>query len=95
MEFEYKTKIIEELIRDFLEDPEMYNESDVTEFFAYNDLGIPLAQAVTYDLVEKLSPEGFNVVNETWIQLCTMLEADPEGDYENLDDVFLADGDNE
>ena len=95
MELELKAKIIEELIRDFLEDPEMYNEFDVVEFFAYNDLGIPLAQAVTYDLIEKLSPEGFKVVNETWSQLCAMLGANPEEEYESLDDVFLADEDDE
>lgn len=89
METELKAKIIEELVRDFFADPDMYVEEDVAEFLMYNDLGIPLAQGIIYELIDTLTPQGLATIEETWKNMCLMLDADPDGDYESLDDVML------
>ena len=85
MEFEQKCAIIEEVARDFT-----IGELD-REFFAnfiiYNDLGLPLAQIVTYNL-GTLNSEGKKVVEETWKGLCKLLEVDPELEYEDLDEMI-------
>ena len=89
MEFEQKCAIIEEVARDFT-----IGELD-REFFAdfiiYNDLGLPLAQIVTYNL-GTLNGEGKKVVEETWKGLCLLLDADPDEEYFDLDDIIEAGG---
>lgn len=89
MQTETKAKIIEELTRDFFSDPELYDEQQVAEFLIYNDLGVPLAQGLVYDLIDTLTSEGLAVLEETWKNMCLILEADPYGEYETLDDVIL------
>jgi hypothetical protein len=89
MELEDKAKIIEEFVRDFVSDELDYEDLDLDEFFSYNDLGVPIAQALTYDLVEQLSPEGQKVIEETWFNLCQLFGADPTDDYVDLDDVII------
>lgn len=93
MDIDKKCSIIEEFMRNFSFMPETYNHDDFINFRIYNDLGIPLAQAYEYDLV-KLEPEGVNLVNETWINFCKMLEIDPEGDYNSISD-FITEIDDE
>jgi len=60
---------------------------ELTEFKEYNDLGLPLAYAVSKQLIE-LKKEGTDFVEETWKLLCQMLQVDPEGDYEDSDDIL-------
>ncbi len=52
-----------------------------------NDLGVPLAQANEYGLA-RLMEDGEKLVQETWINLCNLLSVDPDGDYEELSDLF-------
>lgn len=90
MEIEAKASIIEEFIRDFvLHAPQI--PQDIVEFMTYNDVGIPLAQCVTYGLATA-TDEGEIVIEETWRGLCQMVDADPDKDYDDLDDVFLQSG---
>jgi hypothetical protein len=89
MENKLKAKIIEELVRDFFNDPSIYEESEITDFLIYNDLGVPIAQGVVYDLIDSLTTEGQGVLEETWKNLCDLFDADPDGEYESLDDVVL------
>jgi hypothetical protein len=89
MELEDKAKIIEEFVRDFVSDELDYEGLDIVEFFSYNDLGVPLAQALTYDLIAQFTPEGQKVLEETWFNLCQMFGSDPEEDYIDLDDLIL------
>jgi hypothetical protein len=84
-----KAKIIEEFVRDFYSDPSMYDEQEVTDFLLYNDLGIPLAQGICYNLIDTLTQEGRETIEETWNSLCVLFESDPEGEYEDLDDLIL------
>jgi hypothetical protein len=89
MDVENKSKIIEEFVRDFVSDELSYEDIDVSNFLLYNDLGVPLSQALTYDLVSQLTPEGEKVIEETWFNLCELFGSDPTQDYVDLDDVII------
>lgn len=94
MEIETKAKIIEEFLRD--EDIlEEFPEDEVVSFFEYNDMGIPLSQALIYGLAT-LTSLGESAVEETWFMLCAIFGIDPNGEYEDLNDcLFLEDDDDE
>ena len=74
------------IIMDFVQskaDDEVFDD-----FFAYNDLGIPLAVAVKAGLCE-LNEEGNVVLAETYAMLLTELGIeDLEKEYKSLDDVL-------
>jgi hypothetical protein len=65
-----------------------FNDDVFTEFFDYNDLGIPMAIAVVQDMVV-LTDSGLDLLEETWKELCTMFNVDPEKEYESIDDLML------
>jgi len=85
-----KAKILEEFMRDLVMNPELYEQEDLSDFLSYNDLGIPIAQAYSYDLITGLTDEGEKLISETWLYFCNMMFVDPESDYEDLDDVWIA-----
>jgi hypothetical protein len=74
-----------EIIVDFV----VRNSEDeaYSEFFAYNDLGIPLAVAFNANLCT-LNDEGNKMLNETYKLLCEELGSDPELNYVDLDDLL-------
>lgn len=89
MELEQKCAIIEEVARDFTVgdlDREFFSD-----FIIYNDLGLPLAQAIIYDLAT-LHDEGKKIVEETWKELCILLNVDPDDEYYDLDEMIEAGG---
>jgi hypothetical protein len=86
MDIETKCSIIEEFMREHVLN-ELFEGDEIDKFISYNDLGIPLAQSVAYELAT-LTAEGKNLVEETWESLCAMFEIDHEGEYEDLDDLF-------
>ena len=63
-----------------------FNDEVYDDFFDYNDLGIPMAIAIVQDMVI-LTDKGEELINETWKELCEIFGADPEGQYESIDDV--------
>lgn len=85
MDFEQKCAIIEEVARDFTVgdlDREFFSD-----FIIYNDLGLPLAQIIVYDL-GTLNSDGEKVVEETWKNLCELLDLDPDEEYLSLDEML-------
>ena len=80
-----ENKVKAEIVTDFV----VRNSEDeaYSEFFAYNDLGIPLAVAYNAGLCT-LNDEGDKMLDETYELLCAELEADPEKDFEDLDDLL-------
>lgn len=86
MDIETKCSIIEEFMREYILNDD-YDEYDVDSFLEYNDIGVPLAQAVIYNLANP-TPEGSFLLQETWILFCEMLGIDPEGEYEDMDDII-------
>ena len=73
-----------EILVQFTQDE--FNSGDYEEFFDYNDLGVPLAIAINNDLVI-LTDAGEQLLDETWKDLCLLFEADPNGEYESIDDL--------
>jgi hypothetical protein len=77
-----KAEIIFEFINDYRSDEAF------EDFFMYNDLGVPMAVMIVNELVV-LNEGGVQVLDETWESLCENLnDADPEYDYENLDELI-------
>ena len=75
-----KAEILVQFTQDY------FNSGEYEEFFDYNDLGIPLSIAITQDMVI-LTNEGENLLEETWKELCLLFEADPNDEYETIDDL--------
>lgn len=74
-----------DIIVQFTQDQFVNEEYD--EFFNYNDLGVPIAIALSNGLVN-LTEEGEALINETWKDLCELFDADPEEEYESIDDLM-------
>jgi hypothetical protein len=75
-----KAEILVQFTQDY------FNSGEYEEFFDYNDLGIPMAISVMQDLVI-LTDAGEQLLDETWKELCEIFGADPNGEYESIDDV--------
>ena len=73
-----------EILVQFTQDS--FNDEMFEDFFDYNDLGVPMAISITQDLVI-LTDAGELLLNETWKELCDLFGADPNGEYESIDDV--------
>lgn len=74
-----------QIIIEFTEQ-EFYNP-EFDEFFDYNDLGVPVSVALVNGMVT-LTGEGEKLLNETWTELCKLFEANPDEDYEDLNDLI-------
>jgi len=76
--------ILAELWNDYRE------EEEWSQFATENDLGLFLAYSLIEGLVraEGLSSAGKAHISDTWEVLCYTIDADPEKEYENIDDLF-------
>lgn len=81
MDFLQKAQIIIQFTEKY------FNDEDYNDFFIYNDLGVPIALALTNDMVS-LKAEGEKLINETWIELCNLFNANPDYEYEDLEGLF-------
>lgn len=82
---ETRTSILADLWLNYRQDEEFQ------DFMAYNDIGLPLAFAITEDFV-KGTEVSTRFINETFDLLLAGLEVeDPEEGWESLDDI-LANG---
>ncbi len=69
-----------------------YKETDNeewAEFFAWADIGLPLAHHVSQDYCT-LEPSGKEIIDETWATFCEMISVDPEAEYTDLKSAFDA-----
>lgn len=82
MDNKQKANILVEFIQRFNTN-EMFDD-----FFAYNDLGLPLAVCVNADICT-LKGQGQEIFNETWEMLCTELSMDSSKDYSDLDEMLF------
>lgn len=62
------------------------DDVDFVDFVEYNDLGLPLAYALTNRLVQPLDPAQ-EMINETFNLLLQALNIEDEG-FETLDELF-------
>jgi hypothetical protein len=66
------------------------NDQNFEDFFSYNDLGLPLAYAISSGIV-KATDISNKFIDETFTLLLASLEIEDEG-YDGLDDIFLMAG---
>jgi hypothetical protein len=80
------------LIQAFAE--EFSDDEKFTDFFAYNDLGVPLAILLAQGHID-LRTEGEKTILETWFDLCAHVGAAPNARYTSLAELYDGDGDAE
>lgn len=80
--FENKTKILAELWMNYRDD------ENFEDFISYNDLGLPLAYALAYNLISARDA-GKVFIEETFKLLLVSLEVE-DNDFTTLDDIFLS-----
>ena len=66
------------------------NDLEWEDFFDYNDLGLPLAYAISTNMV-KATDIVETFVDETWETFLYLMSVKDEG-FESLEDVFIASG---
>ena len=62
------------------------DDMDFLDFIEYNDLGLPLAYAVSNNIVAT-NPPAIEMINETFTLLLAALQIEDEG-FEMLDELF-------
>jgi hypothetical protein len=78
--FDNKVAILAKLWLDYRDDEEF------TDFIEYNDLGLPLAYAISTNIV-KSTPTAEKFINETFDLLLAGLEVEDTG-FEDLEEIL-------
>jgi hypothetical protein len=79
--FETKCSILADLWMDYRGDEEF------TDFLEYNDLGLPIAYAISNGIVKTL-PMAESFINETFDLLLASLEIQEDAGFETLADLL-------
>jgi len=79
--FETKCSILADLWMDYRGDEEFI------DFLEYNDLGLPMAYAISNGIVKPL-PLGEQFINETFDLLLAALEVSEDTGFDTLDDLL-------
>jgi hypothetical protein len=66
------------------------NDQNFEDFISYNDIGLPLAYAISSGIVKETESAN-RFIDETFLLLLNSLEVEDDG-FENLDDIFLVAG---
>jgi hypothetical protein len=70
---------------------EVHSESlwnkDLTTFKEYNDIGLPLSYLINKELANA-NDRGIEYIEETWKQLCSALDIDPNKEYKDSDELL-------
>jgi hypothetical protein len=75
-----KAEILVQFTQDY------FNSGEYDEFFDYNDLGVPMSIALDQEMII-LTDKGEELLQETWNELCLLFNANPDDDYESIDDL--------
>jgi hypothetical protein len=79
--FENKVAILGTIWMDYRDDVEF------ADFIQYNDLGLPLAYAITGGIVQS-TPQAEKFVNETFDLLLAGLDIDEDTGFEDIEDLL-------
>lgn len=62
-----------------------------SQFFSYNDIGLPLCYLIAEDFVDlNEDSAGENLIEETWQGFCEYISIDPDGKYRDIGEAFAA-----
>jgi hypothetical protein len=86
--YDIKYAILSDLWTNYKDDKEM------ADFFAYNDLGLPLAFMIEQKIVES-TPVAQVYVEETFELLCESLGLDTDDEFESIEEMFELQADSE
>ena len=86
--YDIKYAILSDLWTNYKDDKEM------ADFFAYNDLGLPLAFMIEQKIVES-TPVAQVYIEETFELLVESLGLDPEEEYESIEEMLELQADSE
>jgi hypothetical protein len=86
--YNIKYAILSQLWTDYQDDKRM------SDFFEYNDLGLPLAFMLDQKIVES-TPIAQVYIEETFELFCEALELDSDEQYESLNEMFDLQAENE
>jgi len=75
-----KAEILVQFTQDY------FNSGEYDEFFDYNDLGVPMSIALDQEMII-LTDKGEELLQETWNELCLLFNANPNAEYESIDDL--------
>lgn len=82
--FESKCEILAQLWTDYK------NDEEFSDFFEYNDLGLPLAFAIFSGIV-KPTKQARNFINETFLLLLAGLSIEEDFGFDTLDGILYFD----
>ena len=63
------------------------SEADFVDFITYNDLGLPLAYAISSAIVP-ITEKAEQFINETFLLLLASLDIDEDTGFESLDEIL-------
>ena len=63
------------------------NDEEFQDFIQYNDLGLPLAYAVSSGIVPA-TEQAQNFINETFLLLLASLDVEYDTSFESLDEIL-------
>ena len=86
--YNIKYAILSDLWTNYKDDKEM------ADFFAYNDLGLPLAFMIEQKIVES-TPVAQVYVEETFELLCESLGLDTDDEFESIEEMLELQADSE
>ena len=66
------------------------NDEAWSEFFEYNDIGLPLAYLIAEGLAQSTGEDSDQLIEETWNMFCGYINIDPNGEYKNIAEAFEA-----
>jgi hypothetical protein len=60
------------------------------DFLLKYDVGLPLSYMLWADMVTEIAPIADSIIEETWNVFCSLIEIDPEGEYDGITSAFEA-----
>jgi hypothetical protein len=78
--FEFKAEILSDLWLNYRYEPKF------VDFVAYNDLGLPLAHAISEGIVSS-SPQAVEFIDESYKQLLELLDKEDSG-FESVEEIL-------
>mgnify|MGYP006278156587 CR=1 FL=1 len=89
MNFSQKCDVLGQLWLYYREDAKTNQTWDM--FFQYNDMALPGSYFISAGYVEAVEESGMEgFINETWEEFCGLIDIDPNGNYEDINDAWNA-----
>jgi hypothetical protein len=89
MDFSNKCEVLGDLWLFYRED--IKGNEAWEEFFAYNDIALPLAYMIKEDYATiNEDSDATSYIEETWETFCDYVDIDPNGEYKDIREAFDA-----